>query len=234
MDREEAVKIFDLVVHEGKLPATLDKLVPLSFIGSAAVSFYKAKVKLMDQLGMTEEQRKETLSDGQDAGKMLLTIEGRIGELLPSAEEMDRQRASDYRGRPATERAGLSQRPDGIGRHRAHAARAIKAHPAAVAAVIAEAEANEDIPTKTAVLNRIRADKAEAANRAYKEGRPEDKAAAQAAMAKGAAAMYLSKLREVVIMLPVSVPKDGWTDESFAEARAMVEIIKSRLEVWNE
>jgi hypothetical protein len=82
MDEEEAVKIFDLVVREGKLPATLDRLVPLSFIGSAAVTFYKAKVKLMDQLGMTEEQRKATLRDGQDAGRMLLDIEARIGELL--------------------------------------------------------------------------------------------------------------------------------------------------------
>jgi hypothetical protein len=232
MDREEAVKIFDLVVHEGKLPPTLDKLVPLSFIGSAAVSFYKAKVKLMDQLGMTEEQRKETLSDGQDAGKMLLTIEGRIGELLPSPVDAIKGEGKSLGigGGPGKTKV----LPDGIDSSRAHTARAIKAHPAAVAAVIAEAEANEDIPTKTAVLNRIRADKAEAANRAYKEGRPEDKAAAQAVMAKGAAATYLSKLREVVIVLPVSVPKDGWTDESFAEARAMVEIIKSRLEVWNE
>jgi hypothetical protein len=77
MNEEEAVRIFDIVVKEHMLPATLDKLVPLSFMGAAAVKFYQAKVKLMDQLGATEEQRKATLSDGQDAGEMLLDIETR-------------------------------------------------------------------------------------------------------------------------------------------------------------
>jgi hypothetical protein len=84
MNEEEAVKVFDLVVKGKMLPATLDKLVPLSFIGSAAVKFYQAKVKLMDQLGMSEVQRKATLADGQDAGEMLLNIEARIGELISS------------------------------------------------------------------------------------------------------------------------------------------------------
>ena len=86
MTEEEAVKIFDLVVREKMLPATLDKLVPLSFIGAAAVKFYQAKVKLMDQLGITEVQRKAALSDGQDAGEMLLNIETRIGELVDATE----------------------------------------------------------------------------------------------------------------------------------------------------
>jgi hypothetical protein len=70
-------------------PAKLDKLAPMSFIGAAAVAFYKTKTKVMTQLKMTEAQRKATLSDGQEAGEMLLDIEERIGELyegLPSAE----------------------------------------------------------------------------------------------------------------------------------------------------
>ena len=46
-----------------KLPK-LDTLVPLSFIGQAAVTFYRNKIKLMNQLEVTEEQRKATLQDG--------------------------------------------------------------------------------------------------------------------------------------------------------------------------
>ena len=63
------------------LPEKIEGLVPLSFIGKAAIEFYRSKLKLMDQLNITEEQRKATLADGQDAGEMLLDIEGRIGEL---------------------------------------------------------------------------------------------------------------------------------------------------------
>lgn len=43
-------------------------------------------IKLMDQLNATEEQRKVTLRDGQDAGGLLLDIESRIGELAEKEE----------------------------------------------------------------------------------------------------------------------------------------------------
>ena len=52
-----------LLVMKEKLPK-LDTLVPLSFIGQAAVTFYRNKIKLMNQLEVTEEQRKATLQDG--------------------------------------------------------------------------------------------------------------------------------------------------------------------------
>ena len=71
MDQEEAVKIFDLVVKEKMSPATLDKLVPLSFIGAAAVKFYQAKDQTHGSArNEKEDQRKATrLPDGQDAGR---------------------------------------------------------------------------------------------------------------------------------------------------------------------
>jgi hypothetical protein len=159
MNEEENVKIFHLVVKSGNLPSTLDKLVPLSFIGAAAVKFYQAKVKLMDQLGMTEAQRKATLGDGQDAGEMLLNIEARIGELyeaIPSQENPPGVRSAKgaLRGGRKAEikEAGLEPR-------RAQAASSIHRNPVAVAAVIKEARENEDIPTKTAVLKEIQLQK---------------------------------------------------------------------------
>jgi hypothetical protein len=157
MEKEEAVKVFALVVREHMLPATMDKLVPLSFIGAAAVKFYQAKVKLMNQLGITEAQRKVTLSDGQDAGEMLLNIEARIGELLPSAEEALRLGGQ----KPGTPKGGGGSKvlPPDMKSKQAQAARAIHRNPAAVKAVIKQARENEDIPTKTAVLNKIKADR---------------------------------------------------------------------------
>jgi hypothetical protein len=155
VNEEEAVKIFDLVVKEHMLPATLDKLVPLSFIGAAAVKFYQAKVKLMDQLGMSVAQRKATLADGQDAGEMLLNIEARIGELYESLPAKPGVKAPEGRagGKTATiEKAGIDQ-------FKAMRAQTIHRNPAAVAKVIKEARDNEDIPTKTAVLAQIKLDR---------------------------------------------------------------------------
>lgn len=231
MNEEENVKIFDLVVKQGNLPATLDKLVPLSFIGSAAVKFYQTKVKLMDQLGMTEAQRKATLTDGQDAGEMLLNIEARIGELAKEADQAVGPRVQRGRGSlpsgepPKHERLGLSSRT------RMAQSEAIHRNPAAVAAIIKEARENEDIPTKTAVLNKLRADKEEAKRKEYERALKVRKGD-NTRQTTGEALIYLSKIREVVLILPAKVPSEGWSEGSFAEARAMVEIIRKRLEAW--
>lgn len=69
----------------------------------------------MDQLGMTEAQRKATLRDGQDAGEMLLDIEARIGELydsLPkSAGGSKTARSADLKGKQESIRdAGIADR----------------------------------------------------------------------------------------------------------------------------
>lgn len=228
MNEEESVKIFDMVVKDGQLPARLEELVPLSFIGQAAVSFYEAKVKLMDQLGMTEDQRKATLADGQDAGKMLLEIEARIGELVDSTEikQVPRSGGGSTSTLPS-EIAGRTNEP------KRKNATAIYRNPAAVAEVIREAEENEDIPTKTAVFNKIRADKERAAREKYEREVEAQKTENTAAL-RGDALNYLSKLREIVLILPVRPPKEGWTEEAHAEARGLVEIIQKRLEVWED
>jgi len=221
MDEEEAVKIFDLVVRGKLLPATLDKLVPLSFIGSAAVSFYKAKVKLMDQLGMTEDQRKATLADGQDAGRMLLEIEGRIGELL----EPIRRASPPPKG--AGEGPGKKPKdyPDGVNRRRRNAADMIHRNPAAVAAVIKEAEENEDIPTKTAVLNRIRYE-----TEKQRSSKQKEKDALEMTIS---GIEYQGKLMRVLDILPTRPPRE-LNDKDFAAIRGLVAIIFKRLEAFND
>jgi hypothetical protein len=177
MEGEEAVKVFDLVVSKGNLPTKLEDLVPLSFIGSAAVKFYQTKVKLMDQLGMSEQQRKATLADGQDAGEMLLNIEARIGELSYSVPDAPHTRhdhlaAKGHHPEPEKpERMGLTG-------GRVESAQAIhremkKPGGGAVAAVIKQARENEDIPTKTAVLNKIKLDKVIAGRGKVIESKPD-------------------------------------------------------------
>jgi len=218
MDEEEAVKIFDLVVRGKLLPATLDKLVPLSFIGSAAVSFYKAKVKLMDQLGMTEDQRKATLADGQDAGRMLLEIEGRIGELLENRPK------GKYSKPDATTTKGVKL-PEGVSEKQSHHAQAIHRNPAAVAAVIKEAEENEDIPTKTAVLNRIRYE-----TEKQRSSKQKEKDALEMTIS---GIEYQGKLMRVLDILPTRPPRE-LNDKDFAAIRGLVAIIFKRLEAFND
>ena len=64
------------------------------------------------------------MRDGQDAGELLLDIEARIGELLPSAEDA---RKTAFTGKER------QKRPEWIDGKKAHQARTIKAHPDIVA-----------------------------------------------------------------------------------------------------
>jgi len=230
VNREKAMEIFDLVIKNKMLPEKIEDLVPLSFIGQTAVSFYREKVALMDRLGLAEDQKRETLRDGQDAGRMLLTIEARIGQLLPDEEEARKTHGGKSSGHHRT-------LPDEFGddaqhrKYRARQARTIARHPEAVAQVITEAEENEDIPTKTAVLNKVKADREKQLREKYQK-ETKSKKADSTARTTGEALKYLGKLREIVLLLPAKLPPEGWTDESFAEANAMVEIIRKRLEAW--
>ncbi len=171
MHREQAVNVFDLVRKSGNLPAKIEELVPLSFMGSAAVKFYRARIEAMKQLGVADDQRKATLADGQDAGEMLLRIEARIGELAISTPRGPTAIKGKQGGAslepPKHERLGMSRR-------RLDVVEAIhremkKPGGGAVAAVIKEARENEDIPTKTAVLNKINTENAEAKLKAFRE-----------------------------------------------------------------
>lgn len=208
MNQEEAVKVFDLAVRQGGLPATMDKLVPLSFIGAAAVKFYQAKVKLMDQLGITEAQRKATLADGQDAGEMLLNIEAKIGEL---ASQIPQVQAPGGKGAGRVP-SGLPAKHDrlGLAQHRMKQSETIHRHPEAVARVIAEAKENEDIPTKTAVLQRIRLDHLEKS--AGKQRNKPEKDISEVAL------ILLRELGDVVAKLPALWKERAYLPEPLQES----------------
>ena len=152
---QEAMEIFQLVKGNQMLPSKIEDLVPLSFMGEAALSFYRTKIKLMNQLKMAEDQREATLSDGQDAGEMLLNIESRIGEIA-SKEISAKPKVGGKGGgaKPSTE--PLKHERLGMNKDRMKQSQQIFNNPEAVKRVLKEARENQDIPTKTAVLSEIR------------------------------------------------------------------------------
>ena len=205
----------------GLLQKPIEELVPISFVGGAAVQAYRALVSRLSNLPMTEEQKRKTLADGQDAGKMLLAIEARIGELLPETDRAGRSTTPDSSGK-----RHHAEMPDEISKRQRDSARAIARHPEAVARVIAEAEENEDIPTKTAVLNRIRLQQ-EQERRGRAEGR--EKPDLIVSLEEQS---YLMKLEKTMHDCPpvTEIPRN-WHEEPFQRACAMARIIYKRLEV---
>ena len=205
----------------GLLEKPIEQLVPISFIGGAAIQAYRMIVSKLPNLPMTEEQKKKTLADGQDAGKMLLAIESRIGEFCEPLHMTngDRKSKDFQRKQEAAEATGLNRKQRAYARTIAH-------HPTEVAEVIQEAEENEDIPTKTAVINRVRFKKEqERRKEAEKKVKPEFIISLEEQE-------YLMKLEKTVYTCPKEseIPKN-WHEESFNRAQGMAQIIIKRLEV---
>ena len=202
------------------LSRPLEELVPISFIGQAAVAAYRVMVKRLPDLPMSEEQKKRTLKDGQDAGINLLAIEGRIGELLPSLEEM---KTKEVRVKA---QKGERSLPQETTRLQAHKARIIANNPGVVNEVIAEAEENEDIPTKTAVLNKVnkKREKERKAD-AEKRGRK-----IQESLSVTAQDLQM-RMMQVLTLVPPKVPK-GLSDHDYSVLCALAETIITRLEKY--
>ncbi len=203
----------ELIKYEpGFLDRPLKELVPLRFLGEVAVEAYKALIKRIDNLPMAQEEREGKIKDGQDAGKALLTIEAKVGELtipLHTTEE--------YHD------AGFKDENKGTLHRKIHYAREISRHPEEVQEAIEEAEENEDIPTKTAVLNKIRYKK----ELERKESTPPKMTLELA----GEEFVYKNKLMQVINILPAFPPKN-LTEHGYKELSALAQIIIKRLEVF--
>jgi hypothetical protein len=221
---EEAVELFSIIKRNNLLPTGIEDLVPLSFIGQAAVSFYRSKIKLMDQLNMTEAQRKATLKDGQEAGEMLLDIEVRIGELAYNEERVKPKHVGQSRVLPS----GQPRKPErlGIPVKRMHQSQTIAKHPDIVEKVKAKARENEDIPTRTAVISEINYQKEKQRRIEAEKNKPEIKAVVSIEQVE-----YINALDRCISILPQKPPK-RWDDDPLNEAKAKAKIIMKRLEVF--
>ena len=226
MDKTLTVKVFDLMCKEGQLPAVLDKLVPLSFIGQSAVGFYREKLKLLKHLDVANEQRQATLADGQDAGKMLLDIEARIGELFSKLPRKKSWADDSIKSIPAqTADIGIKERD-------AYRAQEVFEHPEAVAEVIKEAEENEEIPTKTAVLNKVRADALEEKMEAMRANRTEEAESPRVGSIINTCVLHVSELNMVLGDLLDNI--DDLSLEDQKELAKLGSLLKRTLQIIKE
>ena len=222
------MNISDLVLATERLPDTVEQLLPLRFIGEKAVRFYKDKVDLIDKLKLGKDQRDETLRDGQDAGKALLMIEGKIGELyskIPKVAGGD-MRPESRNSRPENSKGKMETIEDqGIDRGDAWRAQRIHEHPEVVEEVIREAEEDQDIPTKGAVLTRISSRlQAEMGKEKMKKARIQ---------LKGEALIYYGRLQDCINILPTHPPRE-LIEEDYKVLKALALIIIRRLEVFQD
>ena len=203
----------------------LADLLPMRFMGEVAVNAYRGLIKRLDDLPLSLEEKVSRLKDGQDAGKALLMIEARIGELTITEGRAKPEYPAGLRGAGKTKEP-LKHERLGMTPSQMRKAQDIARHPAEVAEVIQEAEENEDIPTKTAVLNKI----------AYKQDLARVKGTREKTKIEmaGDAYLYYSKLQEAIRIIPTTPPKELRENDFLQIKAAWLLIIERGKEFTNE
>lgn len=196
----------DLILKEvSHLPATIDELREFILIGKAKLKVYQHKVKLIKDLGLAKQVKDQALEDGQDVGEAILWAEAKLGELLKKATP-GLKTTLPGGGRQKAEYAGMDHR-------RAGQARKLSDHPEMIKEVIKEARKNEDLPTRTAVLSKIRE---------KQEKERQEKAPPKTKTELSAEEFnYQQILLEVITILPPEPPRQ-LTEQGFKIGRAHV------------
>jgi len=204
------------------LDRPLKELLPMRFIGEVAVNAYRGLVKRLDDLPLAQEEKEAKLKDGQNAGKALLMIESRIGKLA----------YKEHRIPPISGGKGMGAFPSGkppkherleMTEKQVYQSQAIASHPQEVEEVIKEAEENEDIPTKTAVLNKI----------AYKREKERTKGKREKTQIemRGDAYIYYSRIEQAFQLIPSKPPAD-LVEKDYLMIKAVALSIIKKLEVF--
>lgn len=154
-----------IVSRESGLPATLEDLSRYVLIGRERLVAVRAAIRAIDKIGLAQDVREQKLKEAQDIAEAVLDAEVRIGELMakvpksPGArtdlEPMDTDvRRLNQTKAEVIEQAGFT--PKQVQRFET-----LAKHPDIVEQAKAEARENDDIVSRSLVLNMVKAQKRE-------------------------------------------------------------------------
>ena len=145
-----------------QLPDTIPELARFVLVGREKVTAVRAEIRAIEKVGLAREVRAQKLQEAQDIAEAVLDAEVRLGELLAEIPSTQGQRNDlqlrDSGGaklkskKEAIEEVGFSKKT-------AERMEILAAHPDVVEAAKAEARANDDIVSRSAVLHAINQEK---------------------------------------------------------------------------
>lgn len=148
----------ELTVANNNLPSNIEDLSKFVLVGREQLVAVRAAIRAIDKVGVAQEVRKQKLKEGQEIGEAVLDAEVRIGELMREVPKAQGKRTdikptdSGVGKYEVIEKAGFT--PKQVERFET-----LAAHPEIVAQAKAEAKENDDIVTRSLVLNMVKAQK---------------------------------------------------------------------------
>ncbi|MEG1814000.1 MAG: hypothetical protein RR337_11980 [Clostridia bacterium] len=151
----------DITATCTNLPSAIEDLSKFVLVGREKLTSVRAEIRAIDKLQLAEDVREQKRAEAQMLADTLLDAEVRVGELfkkMPTTSGGDRRSVNFKKpsgGQFETTQESKAQVTERLGfdRHQVQRFETLADHPDLVAQVKAEARENDDLPTRTAVLN---------------------------------------------------------------------------------
>lgn len=166
----------DITITSSNLPANIDDLAKFALVGREKLVAVRAEIRAIEKVGLAQEVREQKLREAQDISEAVLDAEVRIGELMAKVPKATTVSGNQYTGKWKSDTVVDNPkskadviRDAGFTQKQVQRFQTLAAHPEIVAQAKAEARENDDIVSRSLVLNMVK-DK----NRAEREAKRED------------------------------------------------------------
>lgn len=150
----------DITVSHSNLPTNIDDLAKFALIGREKLVAVRAEIRAIEKVGLAQEVRQQKLREAQDISEAVLDAEVRIGELMARVPKVQGKR-TDIQPTDSTVGKYDVIKDAGFTPKQVERFQTLAAHPEIVAEAKAEARENDDVVSRSLVLEKVKQKKRE-------------------------------------------------------------------------
>lgn len=145
-----------LTTQNNQLPATMDDLAKFVLIGRDRMAAVRAEISAINRLGLAQEVREQKLAEAQQMSEVVLDAEVKLGQLIAAMPTAQGARTDvEHSNNAVTKFEALKE--IGFDKMQANRLETLAKHPEIVAQAKAEAREQNDIVSRSFVLEKIKA-----------------------------------------------------------------------------
>ena len=150
----------DITVYQNNLPTKIDDLARFALIGREKLVAVRAEIRAIDKVGLADEVRRQKLSEAQEIAEAVLDAETKLGELMAKVPTQQGKRTDIQPHNSGDNKLKADIiREAGFTPMQVSRFETLAAHPEIVEQAKAEARENDDIVSRSLVLNMVRTQK---------------------------------------------------------------------------
>lgn len=151
----------DIITQANNLPTKIEDLSRFVLVGREKMVSVRAEIRAIDKLGLGKEVRQQKLEEGQMIAEALLDAEQKLGELFAKLPKSEGGRPAQKTIDTGVDSSSKTKKQvlEGLGFNQKQAERfeTLAKHPEIVAQAKAEAREQDDIVSRSFVLEKIKA-----------------------------------------------------------------------------